>query len=329
MVNAYVPSSAAYRQGYERFFVANAGAFYDIATKYGFNPIFIFCIGIHESGFGTSQIALDKGNFFGWGAYDGSPYDSAIPFYDMSAGIEAVCKGLAKEYVSESGMWYNWIKERGYEPTSIEGIGCRYASDGNWANAVKGHMKAIFGYTSNNKSQQQVNNNWDLGYTETYGKYKLYKQARGSYVGQPYNAVENNSTIAVSGCCPTSMAIVASGYGIDVDPGEMADLMGGIRTSGNSNAINAARVFNKLGLNSTGYYNVNEKSLRDHLLTGNALIVSVTGEPFSSGGHIIALLAIDEKTNKVFVGQSNNRKSGWYNLSDVMRSAKWWTSVSK
>ena len=153
LVNEYTPPDAtgnggrSYRDCYNKYFVANAENFFDIATKYNLDPRFIFSIGIHESAYGTSNIANDKGNFFGWGAYDSSPAESALEFYDMSQGIETVCQGIANNYVSETGEWYNWIKERGYDPTTVDGVGCRYATDTNWANAVKNYMTTIFGYT--------------------------------------------------------------------------------------------------------------------------------------------------------------------------------------
>lgn len=148
--NYIVPSGSGkygtYKWGYERYFIPNSENFYDIATSYGLDPRFIFCIGIHESGFGTSAIANEKGNFFGWNANDSNPYGDASSFYDMSSGIETVCKGLANQYVSSNGSWYQWIIDKGYNPTTIQGIGCRYASDSNWANAVIKHMRNIFNY---------------------------------------------------------------------------------------------------------------------------------------------------------------------------------------
>lgn len=148
--NYIVPSGSGkygtYKWGYERYFIPNAENFYDIATSYGLDPRFIFCIGIHESGFGTSAIANEKGNFFGWNANDSNPYGDASSFYDMSSGIETVCKGLANQYISSNGSWYQWIIDKGYNPTTIQGIGCRYASDPNWANAVIKHMRNIFNY---------------------------------------------------------------------------------------------------------------------------------------------------------------------------------------
>lgn len=134
----------SYREYYIKHFVANAENYYNIATKYGLDPRFIFCIGIHESAYGTSNISYMKGNFWGWGAYDSSPYESALNFEgDASAGIEAVCKGIANNYVT--GTWSSWIQSQGYDPTTIDGIGARYASDSKWASSVKRHMIEIFG----------------------------------------------------------------------------------------------------------------------------------------------------------------------------------------
>ena len=164
LVNNFVPpdeineyTGKNYRWGYETFFKPNAGNFYDIATSYGFDPRFIFSMAIHESKYGTSEIALDKGNFFGWGAYDGSAYESAITFYNMSDGIEAVCSGLKNNYVTEGGMWYQWIIDRGYNPATIEGIGARYAGDPNWAKKVKKFMNIIFKYQPENGIISSIN----------------------------------------------------------------------------------------------------------------------------------------------------------------------------
>ena len=38
--------------------------------KYNINGIFLASMAIHESGWGTSQIAQDKKNLFGYGSYD-------------------------------------------------------------------------------------------------------------------------------------------------------------------------------------------------------------------------------------------------------------------
>lgn len=152
MVKDYTPPNGSgnkgrsYREYYEKHFIANAENYFDIATSYGLDPMFIFCIGIHESQYGTSNISYDKGNFWGWGAYDATPYQSALSFVgDASKGIQSVCSGIANNYVSSTGTWYSWIESRGYNPTTIEGVGARYASDSSWASIIKKYITTIFG----------------------------------------------------------------------------------------------------------------------------------------------------------------------------------------
>ena len=152
LVEGYTPPNAtgnggrSFRECYNKYFVANAENFYDICTRNGIDPRFVFSIGIHESAYGTSNIANEKGNFFGWGAYDSSPGESALTFYDMSEGIDAVSSGL-KQYVTPGTWQYQAIEAKGNNPTTIDGIGSLYASDPNWANAVKSYMTEIFGCT--------------------------------------------------------------------------------------------------------------------------------------------------------------------------------------
>ena len=169
LVENYIPPNSthngrAYSWGYTRFFESNAENFFDISTKYGMDPRFIFCIGIHESAYGTSKIALEKGNFFGWGAYDSSPYSSALAFYDMSNGIETVAKGLSTNYVVESGAYYNTIKNNGYDPTTIQGIGSVYASDPSWAKSVSSYIQKIFGesYSTASPDTSTILDNYPL-----------------------------------------------------------------------------------------------------------------------------------------------------------------------
>ena len=51
-------------------FSQNAEYFYYIEKQYNINGIFVAAVGIHESNWGTSKIAQEKYNLFGYGAYD-------------------------------------------------------------------------------------------------------------------------------------------------------------------------------------------------------------------------------------------------------------------
>ena len=63
-----------------KIFEQNAEVFYNVEQKYNINGIFLASMAIHESGWGSSKIAKDKKNLFGFGAYDRIPYDSAVTF---------------------------------------------------------------------------------------------------------------------------------------------------------------------------------------------------------------------------------------------------------
>ena len=70
--------------------------------KYNINGIFLASIAIHESNWGTSQIAEEKKTLFGYGSYDATPYESSFEFADYSEGIETVAKSLVKYYLNPS-----------------------------------------------------------------------------------------------------------------------------------------------------------------------------------------------------------------------------------
>ena len=138
-------------EGYEKFFKNLAGEFYDISTQAGINPMVMVAIGTHESGYGTSNIANEKLNLWGWGAYDSSPGESAIDFDSndikegVSNGIEEVATSLKNEWTTPGTWRYEKIAGEGRDPTTLDGIGPLYASDSGWSNKVKQHMLNIFG----------------------------------------------------------------------------------------------------------------------------------------------------------------------------------------
>lgn len=128
-------------------FQNNYTAFYNAEKKYNINGIFLASIAIHESGWGTSQIANDKNNLFGYGSYDATPYESSFEFTDYSEGIETVAKSLVKYYLNPSGTkiydgesasaWY-------YNGPTLKGVNTRYASDKEWHTKVFKYMETLY-----------------------------------------------------------------------------------------------------------------------------------------------------------------------------------------
>lgn len=107
-------------------------AFVEAEQKYNVNAWFLAGLAIHESAYGSSKIAVDKNNVFGFQAYDSSPYESARSFATKEEGVDHVAKYISEAYLTPGGTYYNGV--------SIDSIGKRYATDPNWSNAVKKHM---------------------------------------------------------------------------------------------------------------------------------------------------------------------------------------------
>lgn len=130
-----------------KIFTNNAEYFYYIEKQYNINGVFVASVGIHESSWGTSKIALQKNNLFGYGAYDSNPYNGAYNFSNYSESIDLISRVFVKYYINPKGTSiYGGEKAVGtyYNGSNLSGINKKYASDSNWANAVYSHMKYLY-----------------------------------------------------------------------------------------------------------------------------------------------------------------------------------------
>lgn len=128
-------------------FSQNAEYFYYIEKQYNINGIFVAAVGIHESNWGTSKIAQEKYNLFGYGAYDSNPYNGAYTFTDYSESIDLLARVFVKYYLNPKGTSiYGGETATGsyYNGATLTGVNTKYASDKNWANAVYTHMKYLY-----------------------------------------------------------------------------------------------------------------------------------------------------------------------------------------
>ncbi|MGN1299473.1 MAG: glucosaminidase domain-containing protein [Candidatus Scatovivens sp.] len=131
----------------KKIFENNAEFFYEIEQTYNINGVFLASIGIHESNWGTSTIATNKKNLFGYGAYDETPYESSVTFESYKSGIENVAKALVKYYINPNGTSiYNGETAVGsfYNGSTLTGVNVRYASDSLWAEKVFKIMKTLY-----------------------------------------------------------------------------------------------------------------------------------------------------------------------------------------
>ncbi len=130
-----------------KIFENNAEYFYYIEKQYNINGLFIAAIGIHESAWGTSKIARDKNNLFGYGAYDSNPYNGAYTFTTFSESIDLMARVLTKYYLNPAGTKIfggETAKGTYYNGPTFTGVNTRYATDKNWKNGVYNHMKYLY-----------------------------------------------------------------------------------------------------------------------------------------------------------------------------------------
>ena len=131
-----------------KIFEQNAENFYKAEQKYKVNGIFLASIGIHESAWGTSKIANDKNNLFGFTAYDSDPYNSATSFDNYESAINKVAETLSTKYLRTSGTKISEdLVATGtyFNGTTAKSVNVRYASDEGWADKVFTYMQYLYG----------------------------------------------------------------------------------------------------------------------------------------------------------------------------------------
>lgn len=106
--------------------------------SYGVNAILLMAMAKHETGNGTSFLANEKNNLFGFNAVDHDPINAASKFKTKGESIMHVAKYLRDNYLNKEGKYYNGI--------STDGIGTLYASDPNWSKRVQGMMIEVSAY---------------------------------------------------------------------------------------------------------------------------------------------------------------------------------------
>ena len=131
-----------------KIFEQNAENFYKAEQKYKLNVIFLASIVIHESAWGTSKIANDKNNLFGFTAYDSDPYNSATSFDNYESAINKVAETLSTKYLCTSGTKISEdLVATGtyFNGTTAKSVNVRYASDEGWADKVFTYMQYLYG----------------------------------------------------------------------------------------------------------------------------------------------------------------------------------------
>ena len=102
--------------------------FKEAEAKYGQNALTAFGTAINESAYGTSRIAMDKNNLFGYGAYDSCAYDCAKTYDSPRDSIIDYAKTSGSSYSLVTGNNYHG----GHYGNKAGGRNVRWATDPYW-----------------------------------------------------------------------------------------------------------------------------------------------------------------------------------------------------
>jgi len=109
--------------------------FVGVEDEHGINAVALAAICANETGWGTSRLAREKNNMFGWGAYDRDPYYYAVSFSSQSHSIEQVGYKIKSRYLISEGPFYNG--------SNLKGMNVRYATDPHWAYKAASAMEKM------------------------------------------------------------------------------------------------------------------------------------------------------------------------------------------
>lgn len=109
--------------------------FVDTGKKHSINAFYIAAHAAWESSWGTSQLARDKNNLFGYGAYDSCPYECAWTFKTKEECVDTVMLHVKTDYLTEDGKYYHGA--------TLRGMNVSYATDQNWQNGIVSIMNSL------------------------------------------------------------------------------------------------------------------------------------------------------------------------------------------
>lgn len=307
--------------------LANVDTFLDMQQQYNVNAVFAAAVSINETTAGTAGHGVDScHNWFNYQPISGMRKgdDRWAAFSNDSEGIMGFGQLIATSP--------NYYFSKGQN--TVSEIGKNYCEGNTWADNVTKFMNNMYraaginvkteSSSSSSETGSSTNASGD-GYTKTYtanGRtYKEYKQGQGTYA---HNVKYSGGTISSSGCGPTSVSIVASGYGKNYTPGTLVEAARKKYHVSNFTASPDAtgKMLTTAGLNYTETFSLSKEQLKSHLNSGRPVVMSVDnscGGLFTNNTHYIAILDINKKGDKVYVANPSNKASGWIDINKVIK----------
>lgn len=177
-------------------------------NNYGCNAAIILAMAIHESAWGTSNIARGKNNLFGWGAFD-SNTTNATRYSSVEACVSAQMGDNLSNYM-DPNSWRYFSMSLGNKGG---GLVTKYASDPYWAEKIASYYYRLdksCGFKDlNSYKMAVVNTNNASVYKEANTSTKLYGVANKS--GYQKNVIVTPLGDATNGLYKTYTS-VPSGY---------------------------------------------------------------------------------------------------------------------
>lgn len=136
-LNRYIEYIMTTNPAYAGSPMVNLGeAFKQAEETYHINALYLFAKAMHESSYGTSVIAQEKKNLFGYQAYDRDPLGNAKPFASFEESIMFVAGEMNTRYLDPAGINFNGA----VLGNKSHGMNVRYASDPYWGQKIAAHM---------------------------------------------------------------------------------------------------------------------------------------------------------------------------------------------
>lgn len=110
--------------------------FHQADQTYAVNGVFLMALAALESGWGTSRIAIDKNNYFGWNASDDNPYKNAKTFSTPQACIEYCAEQISRNYFQPEGAYYG--------AGTLEAMNIHYSASAEWKDKVADIMSRLY-----------------------------------------------------------------------------------------------------------------------------------------------------------------------------------------
>ncbi len=145
--------------------MVNSGWFFVNAQEtYGVNALFAFCMGLLESGWGRSSIAINKNNLFGWNAVDSNPSGSADQYDNIESAVTQHMAVNLRGYldINDARFFGSHLGNKG------SGFNVKYASDPYWGLKIAALAYQVDKYVSGNDGSLTDYGTYSLGVINQY-----------------------------------------------------------------------------------------------------------------------------------------------------------------